>query len=99
MPNAQTQMEPSHVLANLVLLDREHLVSVCKDPAFYLLLIFQVLYYSLILIVFVYLQMWMSVPLTPITAILMPTALTQTEASHVPANLVLVDREHRVLVS
>ena len=70
-----------------------------KVPLFIYSLIFQVLYYSFILIVFVYLQMWMSVPLTPITVILMPTALTQTEASHVPANLVLVDREHRVLVS
>ena len=41
----------------------------------------------------------MSVLLTPITVILMPTAQTQTGALHVPANQVLVDRGHRVLVS
>ena len=38
MPTAQTQTEALHVLANLALLDREHLVLVSKDTAPYLLI-------------------------------------------------------------
>ena len=36
MPIVRTQMELSHVLANLALLDREHLVLVSKGPGLYL---------------------------------------------------------------
>ena len=88
MPLAQTQTEASHVLVNLVLVDRGHLVQVSRyleTFLFNLYLIFSSFsnFYAMI-----YLKMLTSVLLEPITVTQMPPAPTQTGALRVLATVV-----------